>query len=188
MLQCSHCRLDIALEAAIILDRNPDAPLPFCCKGCMGIYQLILEEGLDSFYSRRKGWQSGPPVEITIDHTLFTDLVPPLDQGRLSIRLQISGIRCASCIWLIEKAVARIPGIETCRLNYATNQTFITWNPSDTELKTILNTIRNHGYTPLPVDPNQTGRHENLDLLIRFGTSAFLAIQLMIYSMALYAG
>lgn len=100
----------------------------------------------------------------------------------------ITGIRCASCIWLIEQSVQKIYGVETCRLNYATNQAFIIWTPEKTSLEIILKRIQQHGYTPLPTESQEASRQETRDLLIRFGTSSFLAMQLMIYSMALYAG
>jgi Cu2+-exporting ATPase len=100
----------------------------------------------------------------------------------------ITGVRCASCGWLIEKVVGKIDGVENCLVNYATHKVRINWLPNQADLKEILSSIQKYGYQPQPRINDQQQEREGRALLIRFGTSCFLAMQLMIYSMALYAG
>nr|MBF0221644.1 heavy metal translocating P-type ATPase [Desulfobulbaceae bacterium] len=187
-VKCTHCLLEISPHDALYLENKAGRQLPFCCSGCRGIFELINEEGLNSYYSRRQGWTSGPPETATIHIELFTERIIEEKNGTLSIDFLLSGIRCASCIWLIEKVVSKIAGVERCQLNYATNRAKIVWQPSTTSLPLILTQIQRHGYTPHPVDGNEMENREGRELLILFGTAAFLSMQLMIYSMALYAG
>ncbi len=186
-MECVHCSLAVEEREAIFLSRDGER-LPFCCQGCCGIYQLINEEGLDSFYGRREGWTVGPPTTGKLDLEPFRERVRQ-DENRLAtIDFIVSGIRCASCVWLIEKAVGRLEGVTSCRINYATHQARITWDEDAIGLADILTRIQRYGYQPQSQVTDEQQQREARDLLIRFGTAAFLAMQLMIYSMALYAG
>jgi len=187
-LLCRHCLAPTTPEEALFLDGSDGDSLAFCCHGCLGIYELIHDEGLDSYYSRRQGWESGPPEVEEVKADSFAASLVELDDGLSRVRMRLGGIRCASCIWLIEKGVGRLPGVRRCQLNYATKEAEITWHGAETSLDDILGRIRGYGYTPRPLGTGGDDGGEGRDLLIRFGTAAFLAMQLMIYSLALYAG
>ncbi len=164
--------------------------LLFCCQSCAGVYRILHNSGLDEFYERRRGWKPGPPDDSKIDPALFTEYIkgPP---GEREIDITISGIRCASCIWLIEHYLKKDPSILDIRINYATHRAKIKWNDQQLSLEALLNRIKSIGYTPRPgvYSEYQEGlEKEKRDLLIRFGTSAFFSMQLMLYSVALYAG
>ena len=187
-MQCAHCLLETSKREAIY-GSTEDGELVFCCQGCLGIYQLVNEEGLDSFYSRRDGWAVGPQATGDLDYDGFAQrIVADKDHDRLCIDFMVTGVRCASCVWLIEKAIGRIDGVFSCQVNYATHKARISWDPDQTDLKEILTRIQRYGYQPQPRINDQQQEREGRALLIRFGTSSFLAMQLMIYSMALYAG
>jgi len=36
----------------MITEQEGDKKLFFCCKGCQGVYHLLKEEGLDTFYEK----------------------------------------------------------------------------------------------------------------------------------------
>jgi len=187
-MQCAHCLLEITDREAIYIPTD-DRELAFCCQGCLGIYELVNNEGLDNFYQRREGWSAGPQAVGDLDFDAFYErIVHDEKSDLLSIDFMITGIRCASCVWLIEKAVGRIVGVENCLVNYATHKVRINWFPERTDLKEILCRIQKYGYQPQARINDQQQEREGRALLIRFGTSCFLAMQLMIYSMALYAG
>ncbi|MCI0468439.1 MAG: cation-translocating P-type ATPase, partial [Nitrospirae bacterium] len=172
----------------------------FCCNGCMGIYRLINEEGLDRFYKQRD-WKDGGvsysifTKEIDIKpfagHVKRVDSQQQADDGLMEIDVFIDGIRCASCVWLNERILAKTAGIEYARVNYATHRAKIRWNPDIIGLDGIIKRILSIGYEPKPYSESEQfkiQKSEARDLLIRFGTAAFLSSQLMIYSIALYAG
>ncbi len=187
-MQCAHCLLEITDREAIHV-KTDELDLVFCCQGCLGIYELVNNEGLDNFYQRRDGWSVGPQAVGELDFDAFNErIVRDEKSDLLSIDFMITGIRCASCVWLIEKVVGRIIGVENCLVNYATHKVRINWFPDQADLKDILGSIQKYGYQPQPRINDQQQEREGRALLIRFGTSCFLAMQLMIYSMALYAG
>ncbi len=187
-LFCCHCLAAIKPDDIVYEIQTHGGLLHFCCLGCKGIYSLIHEQGLGAFYSRRQGWSDGPAPKSTIDADSFDNSTTQNSDGTSSIRFQVSGVRCASCVWLIEKGVSKLKGVISCQLNYATNQSVVKWDDDLISLNQILSRIQQFGYIPFPSGSDEAYDQHNRDLMIRFGTCAFLAMQLMIYSMALYAG
>ncbi len=186
---CAHCLSEIVREDAVLDDAGGET-VPFCCRGCLAIYRLINGEGLGDFYARRQGWRPGPPETATADPSLFSEVVRQAGAG-MEADLLIAGIRCASCVWLIERALSRLNGVEVVRLNYATHRARIRWRPEETSIEEILRRICSLGYTPKPYTGSiyrEGLDRERKDLLVRFGTAAFFTMQLMLYTVALYAG
>jgi Cu2+-exporting ATPase len=190
MLKCDHCLIDYP-ESRAVRDTINGRQLSFCCSGCRGVYRLIHDEGLDDFYCKRgDSWKEGPPDERFFDADEFKEFMKPAHKSA-EIEMVISGIRCASCIWLIEKILMRTGGVISARINYATHRARIKWDPSRTGLATILRRIHSAGYVAVPpsgLDQDIRFRAQQRDLLIRLGTAAFFSMQLMMYSVALYAG
>jgi len=162
----------------------------FCCHGCLGVYELVHNASLDAFYEKRCQWLPGAPsFEKTDPHAFSSTIVKTADGSRID--LQLSGIRCASCVWLIEKYLSKQDGVHSVRVNYATNRAAIEWNPEATGLDAILDTLRSLGYTARPVRSGGTTEslaREKQELLLRFGTAGFFSMQLMLIVAALYAG
>ena len=199
MSECNHCLLSFP-EREAVHDEIDGKALTFCCNGCRGIYRLIHFEGLERFYDKRD-WDegaAGPSLQIdNPDPGLFDALVkdvPPVQPDDVSLKeieIYVGNIRCASCVWLNEKILSKTDGVVYARLNYATHMARIRWDQQTVGLDTILTRIASIGYLPKPY--TETERHkaqnaETKDLLVRFGTAAFLSSNLMIYSIALYAG
>ncbi len=186
---CDHCLLDVP-ERDALYDEIDYEKKVFCCHGCNGIYRLVHSEGLEDFYSKRRSWVPGPAEDRPVDRSSFLDNLRPVGD-EIETDIILDGIRCASCIWLNEKVLTRTGGITYARVNYATHRARIRWNPRDIDIQVILNRIRSIGYTPKPYLPAQfedEQKQQTRDLLLRFGTAAFFSMQLMLFSIALYAG
>jgi len=186
---CSHCLLEVP-ETSAIRETIDGKEATFCCPGCMAIHALLRSEGLTGFYDRRGGWSPGPPETVRIPLDAFDGAVRA--SGRQAeADLVISGIRCASCVWLIERYLGGRPGILSTRVNFATGRARVSWDPSETGIEAVVLAIRALGYTPYPPDSLPAGdalRREASDLLLRFGTAAFLSMQVMLFTAGLYAG
>jgi len=192
MLQCNHCLLDFPDREAVY-DTIDGQEKVFCCWGCSGIFRLIHQEGLDAFYEKRKWNERGISSSLfqrEPDIKPFAEYVIESGNDR-EIDLYIEGIRCASCVWLNEKILVKTEGVEYARVNYATHRAKIRWDPNRIGLERILKRILSIGYIPKPFSESEQFRvqqAETKDLLVRLGTACFLSSQLMIYSIALYAG
>jgi Cu2+-exporting ATPase len=186
---CDHCLLEVP-ERNAVYDTINGVQKVFCCHGCNGIYRIIRNEGLGDFYARRREWTPGPAEDQSVDVSAFSEgLRPAGDQ--IETDVIIDGIRCASCVWLNEKILLRTRGITYAKVNYATHRARIRWNPAEIDIKAVLDRIRSIGYTPKPFLPKaweDEQKKQARDLLLRFGTAAFFSMQLMLFSVALYAG
>jgi Cu2+-exporting ATPase len=177
----------------LVEEQHNDETLEFCCRGCRGAYLLITGAGLGDFYRRRECSESGlgePAFQNAFHDPYLSRFV--YGYGDCSaIDIIIDGIRCATCVWLNEKIIGRLPGVREVRVNYATSRARVLFDPEEITPARIFARIGELGYLPRPYSRSaaeKSANREKKDLLIRFGTAFFLTMQLMAYSFALYAG
>lgn len=186
---CDHCMLEVPERYAVYDEINGQRKV-FCCHGCNGIYRLIRSEGLEEFYAKRREWTPGPAEDKAVNISAFLDGLRPAG-NEVETDVILDGIRCASCVWLNEKILRRTKGISYANVNYATHRAKIRWDPGEIDIGGIISRIKSIGYTPKPFLPKaweDEQKRQARDLLIRFGTASFFSMQLMLFSIALYAG
>ncbi|UOD35364.1 heavy metal translocating P-type ATPase [Deferribacteraceae bacterium V6Fe1] len=188
-VECSHCLLKFNKNTAIT-ETEKGETLHFCCPGCQSVYHIIKDGGFDSFYKKRRDYRPGPPELALISDELFLDDIIE-HESYSEIEFIATNIRCAACIWLIENYLSKLSGIRYVRANYATHKVKIQWDKTAITLNEILNGIANLGYTPVPVSAMSSSDYfEKLkkSYFYKFSIGAFFTMQIMIYSVALYAG
>ncbi|MEI6305344.1 MAG: heavy metal translocating P-type ATPase metal-binding domain-containing protein, partial [Deltaproteobacteria bacterium] len=191
-LACFHCCAAIP-KGVEISELRDNTAICFCCHGCRGAYLLITGASLHDYYLRREQSQLDFRQDAFQNEYNDSQLARHVysRNGSSAIDIIISGIRCASCVWLNEKIISRLPGVLEARVNYATNRARVSFNPDTITPAAIFSRISQLGYQPRPYSSSAADDHtqrEKNDLLIRFGTAFFLTMQLMAYSFALYAG
>lgn len=198
-LLCDHCMLPVT-EREAVYDDHPDGRKVFCCRACKAIYRMIQEEGLGDFYNRRDWTSPGIPEALkeNVDAAVVSDSGESASADFIrsngDIRetdLVIDGIRCASCIWLNERVLERTEGVLSARINFATHRAVVRWDSKAINLARILSRLRSIGYVARPYSVSahdEALERQGRDLLIRLGTAFFFSMQLMLYSIGLYAG
>jgi Cu2+-exporting ATPase len=185
---CEHCLIEFPAREAV----TDDAGHEFCCGGCQRVYDFINDQGFSAFY-RRRNWDApglptqGVPENVSVK--AFSASVREVD-GTSEMDIYLDGIRCATCVWLVERVLNASDDV-SIRVNYATHKALLKWDADKVLLEDILKNIYASGYTPKPYTESEAIKLRNAekqDLLVRFGTAAFLSSQLMLYSVALYAG
>ncbi len=188
---CIHCRLPIP-PADLVVDKIDGQPLRFCCHGCRGAYRIIHGAGLGRFYQRRERSADiqKEAYASRFDNAYLQRFVRT--QGETAeLNLIIDGIRCASCVWLVEHLLQQLPGIHSARVNYATHRVLVRFAGHAISPAAICTQLAAVGYRPRPFSLDELQRsadRERTGLLLRFGTAAFFSMQLMGFSLALYAG
>lgn len=188
---CSHCGISFRWNAISVSVDDGSQNL-FCCRGCQGAYRMICDAGLGSFYLRSD--RATPTVtESSASSYTEADLSQHIvSEGNLCrIDILVSGITCPSCVWLLERMLVRVPGVEYVSLSYSGGIASLRFNPGIVAPLELFSVIAGLGYSPRPYSADQSekeARRERDDLLLRFGTALFLTMQLMAYSYALYAG
>lgn len=180
-------------ERAVIEGRTRE----FCCTGCKAVCEAIFAAGLEGFYRRTpEGEVLGPPPEPPKDLALFDldavqeEFTDVAHDGR-EINLLVEGIHCAACVWLIERGLAAVPGVEEARVNLTGRRLRVRWDNGRLKLSRILRRLADLGYVATPFDPDSVegavGR-ENRDLLFRLAWAGFAMMNLLWISIALYSG
>jgi Cu+-exporting ATPase len=72
----------------------------------------------------------------------------PLEQ----VRLRIEGMTCASCVGRVEKALSRVPGVQTAEVNLATEVATVTRVRGNAPLAELLQAVHDAGYTAQDAD------------------------------------
>ncbi len=189
---CVHCALPLPpgrpIEAVVEGTRRL-----FCCHGCRGAYLILHEAGLSSFYERRDWHSAGLPAGAFEQNysAAYLERFVTREGGEARMVFLVEGVRCASCVWVIEKLLGRLDGVSAVRLNYGTHRARVSFDPHRIDAAQIFAEVARIGYLPRPYSADEGARlaeRERRSLLVRFGTSVFLSMQLMGYSFALYAG
>ena len=154
----------------------------YCCHGCEVAARLIHEAGLDRYYEVREAFAPRPeqssegwdaiPVERAAD-------------GTASCRLQVDGLRCASCVWVTEHLLRATPGVVEATVSYASGRATLRWDPSRVGIGELAGRVAALGYRPRLLGEEASVDH---DLLLRLGVAAFAAANIMLMYAALYAG
>ena len=66
--------------------------------------------------------------------------------GRATVEIPISGMTCASCVARNERALKRAAGVSTASVNFATEKATVTYDPAQTDVTRLAETIRRSGY------------------------------------------
>ena len=157
----------------------------FCCSGCQYVYRLIHEYNLDRYYELKPD-QNQPLVGLFQRKESFdwVDQDESVKGGK--IRLEIEGVQCAACIWLVKELASQF-GTARVHVNSALGTLTIDFVPTEFELKEYLLLIQEFGYKTSKFNPKKTAK-KNSSLLIRFGLSTALSINAMMISASFYVG
>jgi len=195
IVKCTHCQLEFDETVMITEEETPD--VYFCCNGCQGVYHLLKDDGLDSFYDKMGNSKIAPPLEIKSDSSSFDmesfrqRYIKMTPDGFSSVDLVIEGIHCAACIWLNEKVLATKDGIVDASINFTNNKAKIVWDEDTIALSTIIDTIRSIGYNAYPYDISKEdikATANKKDYFIRMAIAVFASMNIMMIDVAKYAG
>lgn len=196
-VKCTHCGL-VFDESAMIVEKEGDKTLFFCCHGCEGVYHLLSSEGLDTFYSKLGKTTLTPPANQNFEDLEKFDFdgfrnkyVKTNKDGLNEISLIIEGIHCSACVWLNEKVLHKTDGIIEASINYTNNKAKVVWDNDKVKLSHIIGVIRSIGYDAFAYDPAlQEARalKTRRDYYSRILVAVFGMMNIMWIAVAQYAG
>ncbi|MGK5077574.1 heavy metal translocating P-type ATPase [Janthinobacterium sp. HLX7-2] len=157
---CFHCGLPVPSGSNWNVSID-DAPRAMCCPGCEAVAQTIVDIGQSAYYRERDEYAVNAfdatmlPPELRLysnDDAQFAR-----DASSCEATLSVEGIRCAACVWLIERQLTRLPGVQAASLNVATERLYVRWSRAQCEPGDILQAVRQVGYTAYPYDAVRHG-------------------------------
>jgi len=186
---CYHCGEPLRLDA--VVDDSSDRA--YCCQGCAAAARWIHAAALEDYYRLRS------ELSATVDPTpldlrlwdrpeLQREHAEPIPGG-WRITLITDGMRCAACAWLIDRALARVPGVLDVTANAVTGRVRLDWDPARARLSEILQHLVRLGYRPYlaaGLERERARARERKRWLLRLGVAGLGAMQAMMLAEALY--
>lgn len=192
-VKCNHCHLSFDDNVMI-----KEGELNFCCKGCQGVYHLLKDDGLDSFYDKLGNKTITPPIKLDNDDlekfntaSFENSYVRVTNEGFKQIDLIIEGIHCAACVWLNEKILFETQGIIEANINFTTNKAVITWDSDEIKLSQIIEKIRSIGYNAYAYDSSVADKkatEAKRDYFIKMMVAVVGSMNIMMLGVAKYTG
>jgi Cu2+-exporting ATPase len=121
----------------------------------------------------------------------FAPYVKRAADGTASLSLVVENIHCAACIRRIETRLTAIRGVIAARVNFTTQRLAVSWRPGESDPEALVAALRDLGYRAVPYDPESLAderRGEDRDLLRALGVAGFAAANVMLLSVAVWAG
>lgn len=199
METCIHCD-EVAFSP--LYETNDDQhERPFCCEGCLTVFNVIHEKGLSDYYVIKQNalnFKRRSPVEIKDGR--FTYLDDEKFEAEFSYRnlrqervmeFYLEGIHCLACLWLIEKLNEFVTGVTSSKLDLDKSVATVAINETG-KFSQVAVELNHLGYRPHPLKKDQDTADfklkEERTSLIRIGVAGAAAGNIMLYAVSLYGG
>jgi heavy metal translocating P-type ATPase len=190
-----------------------DKTYQFCCQGCRQVFSILIEatdsgdpakfreselfkqcqeKGIvprseadlvsNSIDAESNGSQSGKIEKIALVEHPSTPA-----NGVLGLNLKVSNMWCPACAWLIDESLRKTPGVIASACNFSTDRLQVNYNPIKTSPDRIIDAVNKLGYRAAEPDDARDALEKRRQF-IRFAISAFLTMNIMMLSYALYSG
>jgi len=181
---CFHCGSPIP-SGSRWQARVDGAVRSMCCPGCAAAAEAIVAGGFGDYYHARTEYAAAV-TERADDPELALYDQQGLD-GEASF--SIEGVRCGACVWLVERRLGQLAGVEEVSLNVATGRVFVRWDPQLCRPSCIVRALHAIGYGAAPYDVQ---RHdERLErarrrLFRQLFVAGLSMMQVMMYAVPVY--
>ena len=111
-------------------------------------------------------------------------------RGTVEVTLTVEGMRCAGCAWLVERLLAKAPGVLAAAVDFSLRRAEVRFDAGAAALPALLETLADAGYraTPYSAHAEEAAiEAERRTRLRGLGISALFGMQVMLLSTALHA-
>ncbi len=180
---CLHCGAPLVGESA--------RQSGFCCSGCAYVYRLVHEHGLDGYYKMREAVVA--PVDQAVFHARdFTWLVELQSVAEKSpatpeLELEVQGISCAGCVWLIERLFHQQTGALQIETDAPLGRLRLRWTTGQFDAPAFARTLHSFNYLLGPPGEEPVVP-ESRQLVRRIGLCAAFSMNVMLFTLPVYFG
>ena len=206
--ECDLCSLPLRYETVNAVFSGDT--YAFCCNGCRQVFTILMEATNSPSPERFKETelfrqcQSRGIIPASEDNLIEMQSeagssaddspsgvdvtsAPATAESVLTLKLHIGNMWCSACAWLIDQSLRKFPGVVESTCNFSTDRLQVTYDPIRVSPDQIIDTIAKLGYRAATAD--QSGKtKESYREFVRFAVSAFLTMNVMMLSFALYTG
>ncbi|HQY05106.1 MAG TPA: heavy metal translocating P-type ATPase metal-binding domain-containing protein [Lacunisphaera sp.] len=180
---CRHCGAPLAGQAA--------QAAGFCCAGCRHVFQLVGEHGLEGYYKIRDAAVApvGEAVFQPRDYAWLAKLQAEAEarSGTPVLTVEVQGISCAGCVWLIEKVFHQQPGALHSETDAQLGRMRLRWTRGAFDAPAFARRLQSFNYLVGP--PGETPVvPESRRLVRRVGLAAAFSMNVMLFTLPAYFG
>ncbi len=180
-VSCHHCGSPVPQGSPLKV---------FCCAGCEAVHRLLVDQGLTRYYALAEG-KTAPAPESRQDRG-FAWLEPLVARAEAApgpvcaIDLDVQGIHCAACVWLMNELFRRRTGGASLTVNPALGKVRLAWRRGAFDVAGFLRSVEGFGYLFGP--SRKRPEAASLDLPIRLGICVAITMNVMLFSVSFYVG
>lgn len=190
LTSCDHCGEDCPSSRITLADKV------FCCEGCRSVYQILHSNGLCTYYDLNphpgisQKLQGRPDKFAFLDHPDIARKLIQYEDGREAhVTFYLPQIHCSSCLWLLENLRRLHTGILSSRVNFASKEVSLVYDPAGMRLRDVVELLTRIGYEPhlslQEVTTRQAG-HPNRTRWYKIGLAGFCFGNIMMLSFPEY--
>ncbi len=162
----------------------------FCCLGCLNVFAILWEsgaiaEGVDP--SQTELFQQSLRMGLIAAKESGPEAIPEDAETREAL-FQLSGMWCASCGWVVEHALTGERGIRSAEVVFTSDLLKVKYCPRFLQPERIPERVAALGYRASEYAPErESDRKEWQDLLLRTGIAGAMWMNVMLFSLVIYA-
>ena len=202
-MRCYHCAEPVTEPQRWQVEFDNDIR-DVCCAGCKAVMQAIVDSGLGDYYRFRT-----EPAQFGVipdDLSKQLDELKVFDEPEISerylhaadsdaendlveVNLSVEGLRCGACVWVLERSVSALTGVDMARVNFSSARATVRFNPQHTKLSRILGRVAEVGYRTVPFDARERElalKRESRVWLQRLFVAGIAMMQVMMYALPAY--
>jgi len=192
--RCRHCGSPLLTASA--------RASGFCCAGCAYVHRLVSAGGLDQYYRLRD--RIIPPADRALfqarDYGWLAALQREAERAAAGVGdpghsprapemvLDLQGISCVGCVWLIERLFEREPGALRIEINAQLGRLRLRWTAGRFDAVHFARTLQSFSYFVGPPGAEPAAPPESRDLAKRLGLCAAFALNVMLFTLPSYFG
>lgn len=180
---CRHCGVPLVGESA--------RESGFCCAGCSYVHRLVHEHGLEGYYKIRD------TITVPVDQSVFqtcdfawlTELQAAAEKSAATpdLELEVQGISCAGCVWLIERLFHEQPGALQIETDAQLGRMRLRWTKGKFQAVALARTLHSFNYLVGPPG-EEPASPESRQLVRRIGLCAAFSMNVMLFTLPVYFG
>lgn len=180
---CRHCGAPLVGETA--------QSAGFCCAGCAYVFRLVQEHGLDGYYKIRDA-VTVPVGEAVFQPRDFSWLGALQRQAETApatpeLVLELQGITCAGCVWLIERVFHQQAGALDIETDAQLGRVRLRWARGVFDAAAFARLLQSFNYLAGPPGA-EPPVPETRRLVRQIGLAAAFSMNVMLFTLPVYFG
>ena len=150
------CHMEVEPEDAAGSSEYQGQTFYFCAAACKRAFDQAPERYLKAQPEDDEGGTTAPSSAelVSVGMTAGTSLigralsavaVKAPEEGSRLVRLDITGMTCASCVSRVERALKHVDGVRQAQVNLATEKATVTLEPGQVEIAQLIAAVEDIG-------------------------------------------